>query len=145
MKKGRLSKYDPTYCELVIQYMSKGFSKDVVAAKLGISRDTLYEWAKKHDDFSDTIKRGEVKSLYFWEKTGIDGMMGKIKGFNAIMWIFIMKNRFRYRDEIGAIKEEEVKKERYAVTPESLSDIARKYGKEFEILDRIETNSTLAS
>lgn len=127
MKKGRPSKYDPKHCDLVIQYMSKGFSKDVVAAKLGISRDTLYEWARTHDDFSDSIKKGEAKSLYFWEKTGMDGMMGKTKGFNAAVWIFVMKNRFRWRDN-APIEPEEIidKQDRVEENPqETLARIIR--------------------
>ena len=117
--------------------MSKGFSKDVVAAKLGISRDTLYEWAKTHDDFSDSIKRGEAKSLYFWEKIGMDGMLGKIKGFNATVWIFVMKNRFHYRDNPPQIDKNEDEQTSEEATEESLTDIVARYGKELLILDKI--------
>lgn len=97
-KIGRPSKYDSQCCELVIKLMSEGYSKQAVAGELGISRDTIYEWCRSHKEFSDTIKIGEAKSLLYWEKIGIDGMKGKIEGFQPSVWIFIMKNRFGWRD-----------------------------------------------
>jgi hypothetical protein len=100
-KKGRPSKYDPKYCGKVVSLMTKGLSKDAVAGKLDISRDTLYEWCQIHEEFSDSIKEGEAKSRYYWEKIGMDGMMGKIKGFRPAVWIFIMKNRFGWRDNVN--------------------------------------------
>lgn len=141
MKKGRPSKYDPKFCEAVVKYMKQGYSKETVAAKLGISRDTLYEWAKSYGDFSDSIKRGEMESYFFWEKAGIDGMRGRIKGFNPAVWIFVMKNRFRWRDQVQPEVEDEAENKEKLVTHESLSKIARKYGKELEILDKVNGNA----
>lgn len=102
---GRPTKYDPNCCSKVVSLMAKGLSKDAVAGKLGISRDTLYEWCKSHEEFSDSIKTGEAKSRYYWEKIGMDGMLGKVKGFRPAVWIFIMKNRFGWRDNVN-IQEE---------------------------------------
>lgn len=102
---GRPTKYDPSCCEKVVSFMAKGLSKEAVAGRLGISRDTLYEWCQTHEEFPDSIKEGEAKSRYYWEKIGIDGMLGKIKGFRPAVWIFIMKNRFGWRDNVN-IQEE---------------------------------------
>lgn len=98
MRKGRPSKYNPRYCKVVIDLMSEGLSKEVVAAELGISRDTLYEWCRKNPDFSDTIKRGELLSQRYWERIGIDGMLGRIPGFKVAIWIFMMKTRFGWNE-----------------------------------------------
>lgn len=98
MTRGRPSGYKTEYCGIACRLMEKGFSKLAVAGKLGISRDTLYEWCKSHSEFSDTIKKGEMKSALFWEQIGIDGAQGKIKGFNGGGWIFTMKSRFKWRD-----------------------------------------------
>lgn len=78
--------------------MSSGLSFESFASVAGVHRDTLYEWLAKHREFSDAKKRGEALSLRQWEQLGIDGMLGKVKGFNATIWIFNMKNRFRWRD-----------------------------------------------
>ncbi len=97
-KGGRPSKYDPAFCDQLEKHMAQGFSIESFAGKIGVSRDTLYAWSKVHPEFSDTIKRGTDQSLFFWEKLGLMGVLGKQKGFNATMWIFNMKNRFKWRD-----------------------------------------------
>lgn len=128
---GRPSKYDPKYCGKVVSLMTKGLSKEAVAGKLGISRDTLYEWCQAHKDFSDSIKTGEAKSRYYWEKIGMDGIMGKIKGFRPVVWIFIMKNRFGWRDNLNIQEEktdmiQEMPEENPNIT---LDRIIREHGK----------------
>lgn len=99
MPAGRPTKYDPAMCQELIDFMAQGYSKEATAAKLGIAKDTLYAWDKKHTEFSDAIKEGEIKSLLFWEKTGMAGMLGKLPGFNSTAWIFNMKNRHKWADK----------------------------------------------
>jgi len=138
MTTGRPSKYDPKYCNQALKLMAKGFSKEVVAAKLGINRDTLYEWCKSHPEFSDTIKVGEAKSLLFWEQKGIDGMMGKIKGFRCPVWIFVMKNRFGWRDSVEIEdKTESIRQESQEDTEETLKRLIGKYGKQLQCVPSI--------
>ena len=36
-----------------------GLTKEQIAKKIGISRDTLNEWEKKYSDISDTLKKGK--------------------------------------------------------------------------------------
>lgn len=128
MVKGRPSKYDPRLCDLALSYLSKGYSKQALAGKLGISRETLYEWCRTHEDFSDTIKKGEAKSLMFWEEKGMDGMMGKTKGFNSIVWIFTMKNRFGWSDQ-GYVEEKVVESSKDLESPdETLKRILKTHG-----------------
>jgi len=96
-KVGRPTKYKPEYCDKVIEVMEKGFSKEAVAGHIGISKDTLYRWVKKHDEFSDAIKRGVEISRVFWEELGIE-MVTAGQG-NSTAWIFNMKNRFGWKDK----------------------------------------------
>ncbi len=128
--KGRPSKYTSAFCNQVIELMSKGYSKEAVAGELGISRDTFYQWSKDHKEFSDTIKRGSAQSALYWEKIGMEGMLGKITGFRPAVWIFIMKNRFGYRDSVAVI--EEVEESKVMSREESairMRRIVEKYGK----------------
>lgn len=100
MKKlGRPSKYQRNMCHIAYNLLAKGYSKEAIASTLGVNKDTLYQWVLKHKEFSDTIKRGEAASQMFWEDIGIRGMNGQIKGFNASVWIFNMKNRFAWREK----------------------------------------------
>lgn len=93
MKVGRPPKYSPEICEDVLEYMRQGDSKIGVAAKLDISRETLYAWAKEHKEFSDTIKRGVDLAQAYWEDLGKELVLAR-QG-NATAWIYNMKCRFR--------------------------------------------------
>jgi hypothetical protein len=97
-KIGRPSKYDPSFCELVLDLGSEGKSRAQIAAAIGVDRDTLREWAKQYPEFSVAIKGAKELELAWWENAGQINMTRQ--GFNATAFIFQMKNRFRedYRD-----------------------------------------------
>lgn len=97
-KRGRPSLYDPEFCDLVLDLGAEGKSKAQIAARLGINRDTLNEWTKKHPEFSVAVKNAQELALAWWEDAGQVNMARQ--GFNATAYIFQMKNRFRedYRD-----------------------------------------------
>lgn len=98
LKPGQPTKYDPKYCDMIIEHLEGGLSIESFAGVIGVSRDSIYEWKDKHQEFSDSIKTGIEKSLLFWEKLGRAGTTGKIKGFNCSTFIFTMKNRFKWTD-----------------------------------------------
>lgn len=93
---GRPTKYDPSVQSTVIKVMKEGASIMEVAAELGVSRSTLYEWVNKIPEFSDTIKKGEALSEAWWEKQGRTNLQNK--NFNYVGWYMNMKNRFEWRD-----------------------------------------------
>lgn len=64
MAGGRPTKYDPKYCDEAIEFMAEGFSVGAFAGKIRVSRDTLYEWASKHREFSDALKIGRSAAQY---------------------------------------------------------------------------------
>ena len=100
-KVGRPSKYDPSFCDLVLDLAADGKSRAQIAACLGVNRDTLNEWSKQHDEFSVALKNAYDIALAWWEGAGQINMMRQ--GFNATAYIFQMKNRFRedYRDVVA--------------------------------------------
>jgi hypothetical protein len=101
MALGRPTKYDPKYCEELVEWMSKGMSFESFSGTIDTHRETLYEWAKQHKDFSDAKKLGREKSLIFYEKLGLSAQMGKIKGFIPSVHIFTMKNKHGWQDSIN--------------------------------------------
>lgn len=106
--RGRPSKYKPEYCDLVVEHMEKGLSFEAFAAVIKVNRDTIYEWEKVHPEFAEAKKNASDANLLFWEKLGIDHILNisesfgegfsKSKSLNASVWIFNMKNRFKWRD-----------------------------------------------
>lgn len=67
---GRPSLYDPAYCEQVVEHMAGGASLTSFAAEIDVSRDTITEWASKHEEFSLAVRRGKAKCAAWWEKQG---------------------------------------------------------------------------
>jgi len=58
--------------------------------------DTVEAYMDNHpDDFpADKLREAMRRQMLVWEKIGLEGTMGEIKGFNATSWSFNMKNRF---------------------------------------------------
>jgi len=94
---GRPTIYTTDFNSTILELMAQGASKVEVAATIGISRDTLYRWTKEYDEFSDTIKEGELLSEAWWQRKGRENIENK--GFNSTLWYMNMKNRFGWRDK----------------------------------------------
>lgn len=99
MKVGKPSKYKRKFCKIAYEFLIKGFSKEALAGELSISRQCLYEWIAKHPEFGDTVRVAEGKGQCVWEELGMRAVKGEIKGFNSSVWMFVMKNRFGWKDK----------------------------------------------
>jgi hypothetical protein len=97
-KIGRPSKYDPSFCDLVIELGAQGKSKAQMAASIGVARSTFALWEQEYRAFSEAVKAAMDLSLSWWEEAGQLNMTRP--GFNATAYIFQMKNRFSadYKD-----------------------------------------------
>lgn len=108
-KEGRPTKYRKEYCALLLEHMKDGLSFESFGGIVGVARHTLYDWEKVHPEFLHAKKEGESGSRLYWEKVGRDGLynetikdgdgMTVTKSINATIWIFNMKNRFKWRDK----------------------------------------------
>lgn len=120
---GRPSKYQPSYCDLVIEHMSEGASLTSFAAEIGVARDTISEWMKEHPEFSVSVKIAKAKCAAWWEKLGRNN--ARDGGGNATLVIFGLKNmapdEWREKQEIHQSGELNVitKIEREIVRPEN--------------------------
>lgn len=108
---GRPSKYKPEYCQLIIEHMEKGYSLESFGAIAEVCKDTLFEWQKVHPEFKEAVDIGYAKSLLWWEKAGMQGMLGlpvpykdadgKVKmsdkGINASVYALQMANKHKWR------------------------------------------------
>ena len=94
MSGGRPTKYDPSFCERVIEAGAEGKTLAEMASDLDIDRSTLADWREQHPEFSRAVKYGLEKAQAWWEKNGRLATFGAFDGFNATSYIFQMKNRF---------------------------------------------------
>jgi hypothetical protein len=90
MPAGRPSKYEPAFCEAVVEHMKDGASLTSFAASIEVARSTINEWIDAHPEFSEAVKRGKAGCAAWWEKQtrklAVDG------GGNATLCIFGLKN-----------------------------------------------------
>lgn len=89
MPAGRPSAYKPEYGEEIIQLMAAGLSLTAAAAELGFHRDTVYQWAETHEEFSDALKLGRGKRVLSLERDLLDKDMA---GPQITARIFALKN-----------------------------------------------------
>ena len=87
---GRPSKYDPKYCEMIVEHMADGASMTSFAAEIDVARTTLNEWGYNHPEFSEAIKRAKAKCAAWWERLAREGAMGG--DVNPTLIIFGLKN-----------------------------------------------------
>lgn len=114
----RPTSYKKEYCDMLIEHIASGLSFESFAGVVSVTRDCLYKWAERHPEFLYSKRVAESKGLLFWEKVGragTIGQLGKVTGksdakFNHISWIFLMKNRFGWRDHVQVTDTSDVKK-----------------------------------
>ena len=95
---GRPTKYKKQFCQMLIDHMSQGFSYETFSTVVKANRSNIYEWEKKHKEFRDAKKIAFDECQMYWEKMGMAGTVGKLKGFSTPMWIVQMKKRFKWAD-----------------------------------------------
>ena len=96
MPGGRPTKYNPKFCEQVIEMGKLGKSKAQMAAAFGLARCTLADWASIYPEFSDAIACARDLAMAWWEDQGQTGMWQSPEGLklNPQLWSRSMAARF---------------------------------------------------
>src|SRR5690554_3298607 len=94
---GRPTKYTDAMPDALYNAMADGKSITQFAAKIGVSRSTVYEWAEQHPEFSDALTRGKEVGEAYWENE-LQGMMYS-KEANAPLVKLYFANRFGWTDK----------------------------------------------
>jgi len=91
---GRPTLYTPEVITQINEYMAEAVPQNMkiptvegIALKLGINRDTLYQWAKDHKEFSDTLDELKLKQKEYLTEIGIFGG----KEINATIVMLLLK------------------------------------------------------
>jgi Transposase len=99
---GRPSKYDPAFCEQVVELGRIGKSIEQIAANLGVSTRVLFDWRDKHEDFLHALEYAKELELDWWETVGQTHMIEEKESakLNASIWSRSMAARFpkKYRE-----------------------------------------------
>lgn len=94
----RPTKYDPnTILPKMAEAIEKGMFIEELAAHLGVSRETIYQWEQEYTEFSDTVKAlreaAQRKVAKLLASHATEDRPG-----NASVAIFIAKNVLGWRD-----------------------------------------------
>lgn len=90
---GRPALYHPSYCETVIEMGKAGKSPAQMCGYFSISRQTIDDWAERHSEFAEAMKRARMHAYEWWENAGQAGLFAE--KFNALVWKVSMQARFR--------------------------------------------------
>ena len=91
-KMGRKTKYRANMCNTNFDMLSNGDSINSVCAKLGIHKDTYYEWVKTRPNFSDSHKRGMAAGEAYWDTATKQHMLGIVRLTIDAAYIMKMRN-----------------------------------------------------
>jgi len=96
-KPGAPTKYTEDMPNRLYEEMAKGNSVTQFAANIGVLRETVYRWAKRHPEFGLALTRGKEASEAYWQKE-LQTMMYD-KNVNAPLVKLYFANRFDWHDK----------------------------------------------
>jgi hypothetical protein len=92
MAGGRPTKYEPRFCEEVIEAARKGHSLTGFAGEICVSRATITEWVANYPEFSAAVSCAKSIAAHSWEKRAINIGDGKGGPGAAGIVQFALKN-----------------------------------------------------
>lgn len=100
-KGGQPTKYNKKFHPDDFIRLSKlGKCKTQICAVWDISRETIYNWAEKHKEFFDAIKKGEDFCAAWYMDSGQDAIHSDPKTFNTGAFVWMTKNILKWSDKI---------------------------------------------
>ena len=90
MTAGRPTKYDPKYCDQIIEHMKDGASMTSFAASIMVARSTINEWMANNPEFSEAVKIAKANCAAWWENLARNN--AATGDGNATLCIFGLKN-----------------------------------------------------
>lgn len=91
----RRDKYKPEMCDVVIQVANDGGFHAAMMVALDIGNDTFYRWKREIPEFKEAVEKADLISLALQEAALMDGMLGKIKGYNFSANAMILNNKYK--------------------------------------------------
>lgn len=86
----RPTKYDPAYCDQIVEFCQDGASISSFAASVGVARQTITDWSKEHPEFLLAVKAAKTAVAAWYDKTARG--IARDGGGNATICIFGLKN-----------------------------------------------------
>lgn len=84
MPGGRPTKYEPRFCDVVLEVGAYGGWISEMAEACDVHRSTFPEWEKAHPEFSAALARAKQKAQANFEIMGRTGLTAE--RFNSALW-----------------------------------------------------------
>ena len=101
---GRPTKYDPAYCQKVVELGRKGKSIEQIGASLGVGTRTLFTWRDEYEDFRHALEYAKELEQVWWEDMAQSYMVEEKESakLNVGLWSRSMAARFpkKYRESV---------------------------------------------
>jgi transposase-like protein len=94
----RPTDYKPEYCKIAAEYIAEGHSMESLAWKLGVIRQTVYNWKEIYPEFAEAVDVGFDGRQAMVESTLRDNAQQGVG--NASSAIFLAKNWASMRDRM---------------------------------------------
>ena len=93
---GRPSKYDPAYCEKVVEFGMLGYTRAMICVELGIGYYNMLVWEDAHEDFRCALEEAKIHSMAHMERLAHNHMVEVPGGpkVNTGLWSRSMSARF---------------------------------------------------
>jgi hypothetical protein len=88
---GRPTKYDPAYCQQMVDFCAQGYSITAFAGHIGLSRECLTKWGQEHPEFLLAIKQAKTIAAKKYENIALRQLEGELTSGQALT-IFMLKN-----------------------------------------------------
>lgn len=90
--RGRPTKYEPRFCDMVILWGQQGKSKAWMCGEIMITPQTMANWAAENPEFLEALEIAKFLSQLWWENQGQDNL--RTVGFQGSVWSRNMAARF---------------------------------------------------
>ena len=101
---GRPSKYDPAYCDKVIELGKLGKSFEQMASMLGVGITTFKRWREEHEEFRTSLEDAQAFAQTWWEDMAQSYLVESkdTEKLNTGLWSRSMAARFpaNYSDRV---------------------------------------------
>jgi hypothetical protein len=91
MASGRPTDYKPEYCALMQSLGKEGKGPTALASSIGVSKQVLYDWAKIHPEFLDSMQAAKTSQEEWLLSAGRGMIMGE-RGSDRLLQFFLNCN-----------------------------------------------------
>lgn len=101
---GRPTKYKKEYCEKILQLPNRDQHSAGIATALGVSKQTIHEWASVYPDFSDAFKITQKNYEQYWLELAQSRAEGRHQGSDTLIK-FMLSAACGYREKTDVVQQ----------------------------------------